>query len=272
MKKAGLIVGLVVLPVMVACTNNAKIRTNVVASETVYSDDIENQTQIDVPVDNEGNPVSDGNEKTQSRSAFTEINYEIPLEALIGPEVEKPFEEGDQWVYLDRNILSDDTYDTQTDSAGVAEKFVHCEIGKKHDGVKYFLEYIDNNNFYITFDNSENSCGRCIELFIFDKTFPNKDGEDWSLDRVTYYIEAGETVTKQYHTDNKMKEESPVQFGIAIDDRGFNYSDDKALIYDRSKEYNLDITYYGVDHSVYYEDVNLKAVNETVPEGFNGIK
>ena len=128
MKKAGLIVGLVVLPVMVACTNNAKIRTNVVASETVYSDDIENQTQIDVPVDNEGNPVSDGNEKTQSRSAFTEINYEIPLEALIGPEVEKPFEEGDQWVYLARSILSDDTYDTQTDSAGVAEKFVHCEI------------------------------------------------------------------------------------------------------------------------------------------------
>ena len=60
MKKAGLIVGLVVLPVMVACTNNAKIRTNVVASETVYSDDIENQIQIDVPVDNEGNPVSDG--------------------------------------------------------------------------------------------------------------------------------------------------------------------------------------------------------------------
>ena len=249
MKKAGLVIGLVALPLLVACNPAKSQPENIPVSSEI-------EVQIDEPV-----PVEELDTIGSGADG-----------ASVEPESEKPFVEGDQWVELDRSSLSDDTYDPAQDSAAVASLFVHSEVGKAHDGVKYYLEYIDNDNLYVTFDNSANTSGRCVELFVFDNTLPNKDGEDWSIARAKYYIEAGETVVKQYHIGGQMKEEKPLRFGIAIDDRGFNYEQDRASTYEKSGTFNLDITYYGIDNTVFYYDVNAKAVEEKLPEGFNNIK
>ena len=278
MKKAGLIVGLIMMPVLAACAKKGDVQIDVEIASPVeveaQADDVNVDEDMNIDYDgavqasNQNTPPS----TTQNSTQLVRKNPNIPLDALIGPEVEKPFIEGDQWVELDRSILTDDTYDITADPAGVTANFVHAEVGKKHDGVKYYLEYIDNDSFYITFDNTAGKKGRLIEMFIYDKTFPNKAGEDWSLARASYYIEPGKFVTMSYHIDGKMKEGKPLEFGIAIDDRGFNYKNDKASTFEKSQPFNLDITYYGVDNSVEYEDVSLKAISEKLPAGFCAIK
>ena len=198
----------------------------------------------------------------------TEIIEETEPDAVVETESEKPYEEGDEWYYLDRNSLNDDTYDSNTDGTGIAGSFIHYEIGRAHEGVKYYLEYIDADSLYITFDNSANDHGRCIELNIFDKTLPNVPGKEWTIDKANYYIAAGETLTKKYRIDGQMLEESPVAFGISIFDNGFKYYNDRADVTKRDNRYNLDITYYGIDNTVEYYDIDQNYVTDTLPDGF----
>ena len=182
----------------------------------------------------------------------------------IAPEDTKIFTEEDRWVYLDRedSVVKDD--DIEEDPS----KFVHYKVGNSE--VKYYLEYIDENSFYITLDNSDNAYGRYIKLFIYDVTMPSD--ELWSLYIANYYVEPGEVATKNYHIDGKMKEKYPLQFGIAIDDRGFNYSDGKADVFKKTGAFNLDMTYYGIDNTIEYYDIDGEPKTEKLPENFNNIK
>lgn len=211
------------------------------------------------------NQPSEESETTEENSQFATENSQTATGNT------KLLTEEDKWLYLDRDSLNGDTYSPSADSSSMGSKFVHYEVGGSHEGVAYYLEYIDNDDFYITFDNSGNDYGRCIELFIYDKTFPNEKDEEWHLDRAVYYIDAGETVTKQYGINGRIIEDRPIQFGISIDDRGFNYYQDKANILEKSKPYNLDITYYGVDNTAVYYDIDQNPVNDTLPDGFNNM-
>lgn len=178
---------------------------------------------------------------------------------------------GEDIVKLDRENLDDDTFDAAADEAGVSSKFVHCQVGKEFEGMKYYLEYIDNDDLYITFDNSENKRGRSLEFLVYDTTFPNSEGEDWHIDRVNYFIDAGKTVTMQYPLDGQIKEEQPVKFGMSIFDKGLNYKNGRADTSKKSAEVNLSIDYYGKDNTICYRDSENNLVKVNLPDGFCGI-
>jgi len=242
--------------VLVGCSNNIVESTNTAEGMDIIMETggTTESTIEDFDIDMEEDSVDIGEEDSNIISDVS---------------VSKRFETDDQWHYLEEDKIVDGTY-IEDDKI---TNFKHYKVGDGYDGMTYYIEYIDRDNMYITFENSEGANAKQLTVSVYDCVTPL----DWNTESVDYFIESGETVTKQYRIDNRIKEDRPIEFGIFIHDAGWKYKDYqgryRADIFERGEDYNLDIIYYGYDNTISYKydpmsfnDESFKG-NDNLPDG-----